>query len=300
MGLLDIFTHQNILEKVEKKDKYIRFIIYIICCFFVALAYNIFFTKNNIVIGGMSGLAIIVKNVFGISTGLFLIFATIILLIINTIVLGYESAKKNIVCAIIYPILATLTEPLTSSINIHFSSHLFTCIIAAVAYSIPVGIIFKVGYSTGGSDLISQIIVKYGKTSVGQASTYMNLIIICTSLFSLGIPISIYSIFALLISNTIVDFIVLGNSDSKFCIIKTKNIEYLEHYIQSYFNIGYSILNTSGGKDNKKRRTIMCVVTSREYFRFKNLILDVDPNAFFITHDCYEVLGGKQNKLIKI
>ena len=83
-------------------------------------------------------------------------------------------------------------------------------------------------------------------------------------------------------------------------IIKTKNIEYLEHYIQSYFNIGYSILNTSGGKDNKKRRTIMCVVTSREYFRFKNLILDVDPNAFFITHDCYEVLGGKQNKLIKI
>ena len=63
---------------------------------------------------------------------------------------------------------------------------------------------------------------------------------------------------------------------------------------------GYSLLNSKGGVDKKKRKTIMCIVTSREYYNFKNLILDLDPNAFFVTHDCYEVLGGTKKKAINI
>ena len=78
----------------------------------------------------------------------------------------------------------------------------------------------------------------------------------------------------------------------------TKNTEYIEEFLKSEFNIGYSLLNSNGGTDKKKRKTIMCVVTSREYYRFKNLILDIDPRAFFITHDCYEVLGGTKKRLI--
>jgi len=161
------------------------------------------------------------------------------------------------------------------------------------------GIIYKIGYNTGGSDMINQIICKFKKTSVGQASNYINLLIIFTSSFVFGISKSIYAVFALLIGNKIVDFIILGNSDSKLCIIKTKNVEYIEDFLKNDFNVGYSLLESSGGIDKKKRKTIMCIVTSREYYRFINLILDIDPNAFFVTHDCYEVLGGV-SKRIKI
>jgi len=297
MSIFDIFKRKNILKKVEEKNKTIRFIIFLICCFFVALSYNVFFVPNNLVIGGMGGLAIVVKQVTGLSTGIFLLASTIVILIISYIFLGKEETKKNAIGAIIYPIFATVTEPLAELIKIQFNSLLFTVFLAGLIYSIFLGFIYKVGYSTGGADILNQIMCKYAKISIGTSGTYINMLIIFTAIFVIGIPRTIYAIFTLLLVNKIIDFILLGNRDSKFCIIKTKNVKYLEEFLKNDFNIGYSILEATGGTEKIKHRTIMCVVTSREYFKFKNLILDIDPKAFFIAQDCYEVLGGNNKRL---
>lgn len=300
MSILDFFKQEEVLKKVEKQNKVIRLIIYFVSVFLVALSYNVFFVPNNLVMGGMGGLAIVVKQAFGLNTSIFLLLTTIILLILSYIFLGKEEMKKNLGCAILYPIMVTLTEPIVKFISIEFNSYLFTIIIALLFYSIPLGIIYKIGYSTGGGDMINQIICKYAKTSIGQASSYMNLLIIFTASFVFGIPNSVYAVFALLLSNAIVDFIILGNSDSKLCIIKTKNVDYLADFLKNDFNVGYSLLESKGGLDNKKRKTIMCIVTSREYYKFKHLVLDIDPNAFFVTHDCYEVLGGNSKRIMKL
>ncbi|MBQ3020728.1 MAG: YitT family protein [Bacilli bacterium] len=299
MIIFDKLFKSNILKKVENKNKIFRIIIYILCCFFIAITYNVFFVPNDLVTGGMSGLAIVFKQAFGINTSTFLLISTIILLILNWIFLGKEKAKKNIACAIAFPILVKLTEPLSANIDIEFKSYILTILIGSITHSIPLGIVYKIGYSTGGTDLIMQIICKYAKTSIGQAGNYINILIIFTSIFVFGVSNVIYGIFSLLIMNKIIDFIILGNSDSKLCIIKTKNVNYIEEFLSKDFNIGYSILNSKGGIDKKKRKTIMCIVSSREYYRFKNLIMDIDSNAFFVTHDCYEVLGGNSKRLIK-
>ena len=300
MNILNIFKKKDILKEVESKNKIIRLIIFFICCFFIALMYNVFFVPNNLVIGGVGGLAIVIKKLFGLNTSVFIGLMTIVLLIISYILLGKEETKTNVLGAITYSVLTILTEPIAKLITIEFESYFFTILIAMIVYSIPLGIIYKVGYSTGGGDIINQIICKYGKTSIGQASAYMNIIIIFTASFIFGLPKTIYALFALILQNAIVDFVVLGNSDSKLCIIKTKNIELIEEFLQKDFIVGYSVLSSLGGTDKKKRRTIMCVVTSREYYRFKNLILEIDPNAFFVTHDCYEVLGGYNERKIKL
>lgn len=300
MNILNLFKirRREILKKVEKKNHIVRVAIYAICVFLSALSYNIFFVPNDLVIGGMGGLAIVVKKVTGLSTSIFLLLSTIILLIVSYIFLGRDETKKNLICAIIYPIVVAVTEPLANPINIEFSSYLFTCLVAVVTYGVPLGIIYKIGYSTGGADMLNQIICKYAKTSVGQAGNYINIIIILIAGFVIGIPKTIYAVFTLLIETTIIDFIILGNSDSKLCIIKTKNIHELENVLKKEYNIGYSILSSSGGIDTRKRDTIMCVVTSRDYYNFQNLIINIDPNAFFVTHDCYEVLGGTRKKII--
>ena len=300
MNILDLFIKKDVLKEVESKNKLLRLIIFFVCCFFVALIYNVFFVPNNLVIGGVGGLAIVIKKVFGLNTSVFIAIMTVFLLILSYVTMGKEETKKNILGATTYSVLTALTEPISKYIIIKFDSYLFTILIAIIVYSIPLGIIYKVGYSTGGGDIINKIICKFRKTSIGQASAYMNIIIIFTASFVFGLPKTIYALFALLLENAIVDFVVLGNSDSKLCIIKTKNVEYIEEFLQNDFIIGYSVLASLGGTDRKKRRTIMCVVTSREYYKFKNLVLDIDPNAFFVTHDCYEVLGGYSKRKIKL
>lgn len=298
MSIFNIFRKKRILPKIQSRNKTTRILLYIVCVILVALSYNIFFVPNEIVMGGMGGLAIVVKKVTGLSTSIFLLLTTVLLLILSYILLGVNETKKNAICAIVFPLVVSLTEPINKIINVHFDSFLFTCLIAVISYSIPLGLIYKVGYSTGGGDILNQIICKFAKTSVGQASIYINAIIITISAFVIGLPKTVYAIFTLLLDSKIVDFIILGNSDSKLCIIKTKNINYLEDFLIKDYNIGYSLLNSNGGIDTKKRKTIMCVVTSREYYKFKNLILDLDNKAFFVTHDCYEVLGGKNKRLI--
>lgn len=285
---------------VKEKNKIIRLLIFFISCFFVALIYNSIFVKYNIVIGGMSGLAIVIKKLFGLNTTTFINISTIILLIVSYFTIGKEKMKNNLIGSITYPIFVMLTEPISQHININFDSLLFTLLFATVIYGIFMGLIYKVGYSTGGSDIINQILFKYAKISMGQAGNYVNITIIAISFFAFDISKIIYAVFSLLTINKIIDYVLLGNSDSKLCIIKTKNVKYIEEFLLNDFNIGYSILESCGGTDNKKRRTIMCVVSSREYYKFKNLIMDIDPNAFFATHDCYEVLGGRNKRLLNL
>ncbi len=298
MSFLDTLFHRDILKKIKNKHRILRLIIYFISCFMVALSYNVFLVPNNLVIGGMSGLAIVVKELIGMSTSTFLMLSTVILLLISYLLIGKKALAKNIFSAIMYPLMVTFTAPIAKFIHIEFHSYLFMVLFAIMIYSVFLGLIYKVGYSTGGVDIINQIICHYAKTSIGQAGIYINIVIIFISMFIFGLPNSIYAIFALFVENSIVDLIVLGNSDSKLCIIKTKNYDHIEYFLENEYNIGYSILESSGGIDKKKRKTIMCVVTSREYYKFKNLILDIDSKAFFATEDCYEVLGGKSKRLI--
>ena len=300
MSLLDFFKRKKILEKINEKNKAIRIIIYIICVILVALSYNIFFVPNEIVMGGMGGLAIVIKRLTGLNTSIFLLLSTVVLLMMSYIFLGYKETRRNAICAIVFPVVVSLTEPINKIISINFDSFLFTCLIAVITYSIPLGLIYKIGYSTGGADILNQIICKFAKTSVGQASIYINTIIISISAFVIGLPKTVYAIFSLLLDSKMVDFIILGNSDSKLCIIKTKNTNYLEDFLIKDYNVGYSLLNSNGAVDTKKRKTIMCVVTSREYYKFINLIRDLDSDAFFVTHDCYEVLGGNNKRIINL
>ena len=300
MTIQEMFKNRDILTKIEKKNQILRLLIFFISCFVVSLLYNSIFVKYNIVIGGMSGLAIVIKNIFGLSTTIFINISTFLLLILSYFTLGKTRMKNNAIGSITYPIFVMLTEPISKYINIEFESLFFTLLFTGIIYGVFMGLIYKVGYSTGGSDIINQILCKYAKISMGNAGNYVNITIITISLFVFEFKKIIYGIFTLLLINKLIDYILLGNSDSKFCIIKTKNVKYLEEFLIDNFNIGYSILEASGGIDNKKRRTIICVVASREYYKFKNLIMDIDPNAFFATHDCYEVMGGNSKRILEL
>lgn len=299
MSIQDILKNKEILNKVEKKNQLLRYILFFISCFVVALIYNTIFVKYNIVIGGMSGLAIVIKKIFGLSTTLFINISTFTLLLLSYFTLGKEKMKNNAIGSLTYPIFVMITEPISKYINMEFENLVFTLLFASIIYGVFMGLIYKVGFSTGGSDIINQILCKYANISMGHAGNFVNITIIAVSLVVFGFAKIIYALFALLLINKIIDYVLLGNSDSKFCVIKTKNVKYLEEFLLDNFNIGYSILESCGGIDNKKRRTIICVVASREYFKFKNLIMDIDPHAFFVTHDCYEVLGGNSKRLLE-
>lgn len=285
---------KEIINLINKKNLIPRLLIMAFGAFLLALSYNLFLVPNSLVTGGTSGLAIIFNKVFGISTTLFIYASTVVLLLLSLVLLGKEETLKTLVGSILYPIFVTVSLPLSKLIlnNIEFENFFLVVLLAGIFYGVANGLIFKTGFTTGGSDILMQIINKYFKVPNGKAIMIVNMVIIFLGGLVFGLTKVLYAVLILIIQSALVDRIVLGISDNKMFFIYTKKIDELKALITEDLKTGITLLATEGGFSKEKNKMIMCVVSTRDYYRFKEAILTIDPAAFIIINDCYEVSGG--------
>lgn len=172
--------YNTFLNKINNQDLIYRYILLFIGSTIVAFSYNLFFLRNNIVGFGLSGLSIVVKE-FGVDSNLFILISSIILLIISFIILGKEQTKSSVIGSLLYPLMIYLTKPLSLTIDLEDTSLLLCAIFGAVISGIGYGIIYKTGFTTGGSDVVNQILTKYLKISTGSAMLFTDGLIVLSS-----------------------------------------------------------------------------------------------------------------------
>ena len=118
-------------------------------------------------------------------------------------------------------------------------------------------------------------------------------LIVLSSGFFFGVNNMMYSIVILYIISLISDRVVLGISDSKVFYIVTAHDEEIKGYIIKYLNHGVTVFKGKGGFKRKNENVLMTVLPTKDYFRLKEGIKEIDKNAFFIVTDTYEVFGGE-------
>lgn len=283
----------NILTKIEKKYKVRRYIELVIGILLVALAYNIFLLPNDIVFGGVSGLAIIVKKFITLNPSTFIMISSVILLFISYIFLGKDQTKGSIVGSILFPILVNLTANINQYINIDTSNILLSVIFGGILYGFGAGLVFKAGFTTGGTDIINQIISKYFHVSMGNAMLMSDGLIVLAGGFFFGITKLMYAIIVVYIIGIMTDKVLLGISNSKAFYIITNEDEKIRDYLINELHHGVTIFSVKGGYTHKKDEVILCVVPTNEYYRVKEGIREIDEQAFFVICDAYEVFGGE-------
>lgn len=282
----------DILKEIYKKDRLKRFINFLLGITLVALAFNIFMKPNGI-ISGLSGIAIIVEKYFNITPSLLIFVVNIFLLLLSYFTLGFNKTRSSIIGALLYPILIELTKPIVDLLNFGEIETIVIVICGAVVLGFGFGLLFKAGFTTGGSDIIEQIICKYAKISMGNSVILIDGLIICLTLFTLGFKSFIYSIIAIYIESIIIDKVLLGISKSKTLYIITENETDVKKFILNNLSHGITILDGRGGYTGNNQKVIMCIIPTKEYFIAKEGIKNYDKNAFVLATDTYEVLGGK-------
>ena len=153
--------------------------------------------------------------------------------------------------------------------------------------------IFKAGYTSGGTDILNQILHKYFKLSIGKSMLYTDGTITLSSSLVFGTNKMMYAIIVLYIVSIMSDRVILGISDSKAFYIVTDEEKAIKDYILKYLNHGVTIFNAKGGYAKEREHVLMCVLPTKDYYRLKAGILELDPNAFFVVTDAYEVFGGE-------
>ena len=159
---------RTIVSNIYQHDKIKRYVQFIFGCLLVALAFNLFYSPNNIVAGGVSGLSIVLNHFFKFNQSYVILIANIFLLIMSYVFLGREKTRLSILGSILFPIFVNLTSFLTKYVSFSESEMLLVAIFGGLLQGIGAGLIFKAGFSTGGTDILNMIISKKLKIGMGQ------------------------------------------------------------------------------------------------------------------------------------
>lgn len=283
----------KMVSDINSKVKLYRYFYLFTGLICISVAFNLFLLPKNIVFGNVSGLSIIAKHIFSTDPSVFILICSLLLLIVSHFVLGKEKTKNSILGSILLPVFVKVVELIQQYFNFNPSDVLACAIFGGVLYGLGAGLVFKAGFTTGGTDIINQIISKYGKVSMGTALLMSDgLIVICGGV-AFGLVKLMYSVITLYIMSIMTDRVMLGISDSKVLYVITKYDEDVKKFVMKELGHGITVFEGKGGFSKEHQKVLFCVVPTKEYIKLKEGIKTIDSDAFFVTVDSYESLGGE-------
>lgn len=284
--------NNSLIKNIYKKDRLVRYLWFIVGVLIISFSFNVFILPNDIVYG-VSGVGVILYRMFGITPSITIMVGSLILLILSYFTLGWDKTKNSVIGSIIYPICVSLTAPLAQYIDLGNLETIVMILFGAVLNGVGSGLVFKSGFTTGGTDVLNQIFSKYFKMSIGNAILFTDGVIIVSSLFVFGWTKFIYSIINMYIISVMTDKVILGISNSKAFYIITEHETSIKKFLLNGLSHGVTVLEGRGGYTGNNQKVIMCIVPTKEYFVVKEGIHEIDPEAFFLVTDSYEVYGGE-------
>lgn len=286
----------KVIDNIDKKDLIKRYANLALGCFIVAFAFNIFFKQYGIVCFGVSGLSIVMNKKFGIDNSLFILITNACLLALSYFTLGKKKTKNAIVGSLMFPVFVWLTKFLVPYIKFDNVEMLVIAIFGGVLSGIGYGFIFKTNFNTGGTDVITEIVSKYTKVSLGKATWVSDGLVVLSSLLVSSWEIVLYGFLVLYIISFITDKVVLGISQSKAFYIVTNEEQLVREFLLSIADCGVTLINAKGGYSNEKSTLLLGVVPTRQYFIVKEGLQEIDENIFFLVCDAYEVSNNDKRK----
>ncbi len=154
------------------------------------------------------------------------------------------------------------------------------------------GLVFRAQGSTGGSDIVAQVAVKYRIMTAGQAFMAFDLLVITVAAVVFGgVEYALIGFVALFVSSKTLDVVVEGLGNTKGLYIISDRWDPITGRIIEEIGRGVTILHGKGGYTGKERKVLFCVVTRRSIYKVRQIVLEEDPDAFMVIADLHEVYG---------
>ena len=271
------------------------YLLIIIGTTFMALGINMFFQPNTLVIGGVSGLAIIIANYSARIHFYIPIWLTNLALNIPLFLAAVKSLGKQFFIRTVFSTLYlsaalyyTQFIPLPLSVNDLILSSIFGGVLTGAGSAF----VFKAAATTGGSDMLAYIIHhKFRHIGLSRILFVIDGIIILLGFFAFGPEKTMYAIIAAFVTSKIIDGLLEGLSFAKAAFIITDRSTDIAREIMDDMQRGVTGLSGKGMYTQADKGVLMCVVSSKEMPKLKGIVHKHDERAFLIVADVREVLG---------
>lgn len=259
----------------------------------IAIGTNLFLLPHRITTGGASGIATIFYYICNMPLGVTVLLINVPLFIIAIIKFGIKFIAKTLYTTIILSILLEVIK--FESILRTQSTDLFTsCIFGGILVGLGLSVILRTGASSGGSDLLAQII--YQSTSIQSLSKILLMIeiVIISSIIVVfkDINLGLYSVVSLYISTKVIDILFEGIYYTKVVTIITQKEKEIVEGIIKELNRSATILESKGAHSNERNTTINCIVTRPELPILKKIVLGIDNKSIMYVTTINEAIGN--------
>lgn len=300
------------MERLDIKRTFKEYVIITFGLFIVAVSIHVFMEPNSFVTGGVSGLAIVLRNalnsvperfqklsIFGLTINLSFFFTMSgIMFILNTILyvlgmllIGFKFGVRTIYSGYMLNFIFYLLQEFFPINEPLMDDKLVQLLILSVMGATGLAIVFKQQASTGGTDITGKILNKYFHIDLGKAVLLSDIVIVFLSYTINGFSSFIYGIVGVFLNGIVIDYLLIKFSETKEVVIISNKSEMIKDYIIKVLDKGATIYDARGAYTNEEKQIIRTIVTKRDFYKLKEFILSIDKKAFITVNSIYQTFG---------
>ena len=260
----------------------------------MALAIQCIYDRVGLVTGGFTGLTIIIRNITKsvISGGIPLWFANIVLNIPVFIYSYVKFGKKFVGRTLFATIMLSVWLYIIPGVDLSGDDYLLAALFGGVFTGVGMGIVLRAGATTGGTDMVAALIqTKMRHYSVVQIMQVMDAAIVIAGLYVFGLRSTLYAVVYIFVSTKVSDGFLEGVNNSKAALIITNHYKEVAARVMDELGRGVTGMDAKGMYTQDYKCVLYCVVSRKEIVQLKEIVNDVDPDAFVIVSDVRDVLG---------
>ena len=284
------------------KKKVRRWVIDILVMILAAAIYSlgvhIFISPNDIAPGGVTGIAIILTEFWGISVGTLIFLLNIPLIIAGFILLNKTTMIKTMISVVLITIFTNLAEMFVPVYDASGGNGIIAAIFGGAAMGIGLGLGYNRESTSGGTDILTKIIGKYHtdfKLGAIQAALDGIVVLLGFAVFR-DVNTVLFAAIAIFVQSKLTDTIVYGSQESRFMLIFSENYKEIAEEILKQSN-GVTLFKGEGAYSGNERQVLATAVHRSNYSKVKRIVKTADPKAFVITTSANEVYGEGFTKL---
>ncbi len=277
--------------KATKVSEYIvKYVLVVLGSVLFAAGFQFFLYPNSIIVGGVSGVAMIINYLTELPVGIMTIILNIPLFVVAWKHFGVGFIISSLVGVLLSSVLVDVLAVLKYCPT---EDMLLACIIGGAIKGLGLGIIYYAGATTGGTDIIAKFVrLKFPYINFGTIVLLTDAVIILAfALIFDKVEAAMYAVIAMFVVSKVIDLVLYGIDNSNVCYIISEKSAELVTEITDRLSRGVTILEGKGAYSRKDKQVLLCVVKRTQIANIRKLIKNVDENAFFIVTDAKNVFG---------
>lgn len=262
-----------------------------------ALGLSIFLIPNNVAAGGASGLAIVLNRLVNLSVGIWMYIINGLLFLIAFLIVGFDFSFKTIYCTFLLNFLVDLFSRILPFFK-YQGDMIISVFFGDILTAIGMAIAFSQNASTGGTDIIAKILNKFFGFPMGMTILFLDFAIGISAGVAYDLNKGMYSILAIIINGTTIDFVMKGLELSVNVWIVSEKWDDIRKFVLEELGRGVTIFEGIGGYTMNAKKVLLVALKRQELHEFVSKLKQIDPHAFFIVNEARNVFGEGFKELI--